>query len=357
MATKLYELKVTSVDFVDRGANPDAHITLYKRDSSGDAPAEKPEEPTVPAQDAEPPKAHKSVWKRFVSALGKMAGLGQDDINAAVEEIEKSDGDQPAESPEAPTKPEDTAPAEEQAASDGIAKNAPKGEEEPMVDTSKMTPAEKMIYDDIVKRYSVEDGEVAKGATQTEKACGGGSGSKSKTKKEDSEMEDEEMDDEKKKKKSGDGVKKSADSQDNTEDIYKGLHPLVAAELQRLRQRADDEDARQLTEVAKKYEIIGKKPEELVPVLKALKDAGGTAYDDMIGVLDASVEAVNKSGVFAEIGKSGSYGADTGAEAWSKIEKKADEIQAQNPKLERHQAIDMACMQNATLVHEYENEM
>ena len=42
MATKLYELKVTSVDFVDRGANPDAHITLYKRDSSGDAPAEKP---------------------------------------------------------------------------------------------------------------------------------------------------------------------------------------------------------------------------------------------------------------------------------------------------------------------------
>lgn len=346
MATKLYELEVTSVDFVDRGANPDAHITLFKRDSSGEKPTENPDEPSEPVQKNEPPKQHKSVWKRFVSALGKMAGLGQDDIDAAVEEIEKS-GDQPAEPQEAPTKPEDPVPAEPKAEPDGVAKNAPKGEEEPMVDTSKMTPAEKMVYDDIIKRYSVEDENVAKAAEPAEKAC--------KTKKEDDEMDDTE--------KCGPGVKKSAPSdqqqaaQPETEDIYKGLHPLVAAELKRLRKRADDEDARQLTEVAKKYEIIGKKPEELVPVLKALKEAGGTAYDDMIGVLDASVEAVNKSGVFAEIGKSGSYGADTGAEAWSKIEKKADEIQAQNPKLERHQAIDMACMQNPTLVHEYENEM
>lgn len=31
MATKLKHLKVTSVDFVDEGANPDAHIRLYKR--------------------------------------------------------------------------------------------------------------------------------------------------------------------------------------------------------------------------------------------------------------------------------------------------------------------------------------
>lgn len=353
MATKLYELEVTSVDFVDRGANPDAHITLFKRDSSGDKPAATPDKPIEQPGSDEPPKAHKSVWKRIFSALGKMAGVEQDDIEAAVSEIEKSDDTQSTTPAEAPTKPEDHAPGEDQAAQNSIEKNAPKGEEEPMVDTSKMTPAEKMIYDDIVKRYSVEK--------------------KSNCKKESSDPEMTDEEDTKKKKKTtdsddgmkepekkyGNGVKKSVsdEGQEDTEDIYKGLHPLVAAELQRLRKRADDEDARQLTEVAKKYEIIGKKPKELVPVLKALKDAGGTAYDDMIGVLDASVEAVNKSGVFAEIGKSGSYGADTGAEAWSKIEKKADEIQAQNPKMGRYQAIDMACMQNPTLVHDYENEM
>lgn len=31
MATKLKNLKVKKVDFVDEGANPDAHIELFKR--------------------------------------------------------------------------------------------------------------------------------------------------------------------------------------------------------------------------------------------------------------------------------------------------------------------------------------
>lgn len=32
-ATKLKDLSITSVDLVDRGANPDAHVKLFKRDS------------------------------------------------------------------------------------------------------------------------------------------------------------------------------------------------------------------------------------------------------------------------------------------------------------------------------------
>ena len=40
-------------------------------------------------------------------------------------------------------------------------------------------------------------------------------------------------------------------------------------------------------------------------MLKSLRATGGTAYNDMIAVLDATVEAVNKSGVFSEDGKSG----------------------------------------------------
>ena len=165
----------------------------------------------------------------------------------------------------------------------------------------------------------------------------------------DEEDEEEEEEDEGGKGKKP-GVKKSASPQ---EDIYAGLHPIVAAELQRLQKRADEADEKELMDVAKRYEIIGKKPEELVPVLKSLKNAGGSAYADMINILDASVEAVNKSSMFTEIGKSGGYGGET--DAWSKIEKKADEIQAASPTMSRTAAIDMACQQNPQLVHEYEN--
>ena len=46
MATKLKNLKVKKVDFVDEGANPDAHIELFKRKDG------KPEEdPKGPKED------------------------------------------------------------------------------------------------------------------------------------------------------------------------------------------------------------------------------------------------------------------------------------------------------------------
>ena len=142
-----------------------------------------------------------------------------------------------------------------------------------------------------------------------------------------------------------------------TDDPYAGLHPVVKAELERLKKRADEAETKELTEIAKKYEIIGKKPEELVPVLKSLKAAGGSAYTDMISVLDSSVEAVNKSSMFSEIGKSASYAGGGVDASWARIEKKADELMTANPKLTRHQAVDLACQQNPKLVHEYESEM
>lgn len=136
------------------------------------------------------------------------------------------------------------------------------------------------------------------------------------------------------------------------DDIYKGLHPAVAAELKALRKRADDAEAREFEDVAKKYEIIGKKKDELVPLLKSLK-GNDQAYNSMIALLDASVEAVNKSGLFVEVGKKGSVGAE-GGEAWISIEKRAAEIQKAKPDMTYAQAIDVACQQNPELVQQYE---
>lgn len=407
MATKLKDLKITKVDFVDKGANPKANIMLYKNESG---------KPGGEPSHEEHPK-HENVLKRFVAAIGKIAGMKPEEIDATVEEIEKGGaetfGEKLAErkmrqindeiwdmcyalqsslcsiicddeardnaqelmqtsleqfsetmtlaisqwvsGTTASVIKKSSEPASEEAVKfmryskerieEMIAKaecredeetnnavsdiekdNIAKGEET-MINKSLLTPAELAFFEDIEKRCSVVPGEVEKADTKG-KAVGEETGGKDKKS----------------------SVNKSTSLQ---EDIYAGLHPLVAAELQRLQKRADEADEKELMDVAKKYEIIGKKPEELVPVLKSLKNAGGSAYADMINILDASVEAVNKSSMFTEIGKSGGFGGET--DAWSKIEKKADEIQAVSPTMSRMAAIDMACQQNPQLVHEYES--
>lgn len=70
---------------------------------------------------------------------------------------------------------------------------------------------------------------------------------------------------------------------------------------------------------------IGKKPEELVPTLKSLKAAGGTAYADMISVLDSAVAMAEASGTFSEIGKS-SRGIGNTSVAKSNSETKVETI-------------------------------
>ena len=133
--------------------------------------------------------------------------------------------------------------------------------------------------------------------------------------------------------------------------------PAVAEELKNLRKFREEAEDREIMSVAKKYELLGKKPEELAPVLKSLKAAGGTAYADMIGVLDANLAVVQASPAFTEIGKRGGTGSPVcGADAaWAQIEKKAEEIRKSVPTLSYAQAIDKACEQNPDLVQQYEN--
>ena len=72
MATKLKHLKVTNVDFVDEGANPDAFIKLFKR--KDDAAAE----PGAGADSSE----GTGFFKRLSSGLAKMFGVAQEPVSA-----------------------------------------------------------------------------------------------------------------------------------------------------------------------------------------------------------------------------------------------------------------------------------
>lgn len=81
MATKLKNLKITKVDFVDEGANPDVHIRLTKRKDGADAESEEQETESNSG----------SVWKRLFGFIGKAAGMDQEEIDSAVDEIQKGD--------------------------------------------------------------------------------------------------------------------------------------------------------------------------------------------------------------------------------------------------------------------------
>lgn len=136
------------------------------------------------------------------------------------------------------------------------------------------------------------------------------------------------------------------------DDMYKGLNPAVKAEIEALRKYRQQAEDKEIMEVAKRYTLLGKKPEDLAPVLKSLKAAGGTAYDDMIAVLDASLKTVEESGAFSEIGKRGT--STNGTDAWEKIETAAGEIIKSKQGMTWADAIDKACIQHPELVAEYE---
>lgn len=139
------------------------------------------------------------------------------------------------------------------------------------------------------------------------------------------------------------------------DDIYKGLSPAVKAELEALRKFRSDAEDNAIREVAKRYAVIGKTEEELFPVLKNMKAAGGTAYEDTIAMLDKAVDTIEKSAVFTEIGKSGSHGATTEGAAWAKAESQAAEIM-KSKNITKAQALDEVFQNDPALAAECEKE-
>lgn len=414
MATKLKNLEVKKVDFVDAGANPDAHIKLFKRNSAGEnnegGSAEKDNEKTS------------GVFKKLLAFIGKAAKMSQEEIDSAMEEIQKGDSvsfgekykeaknrkisdeiwdicwalqsslcsilnDEDLDSTAKETamqesltefsselqgcitqwsggkecgivmKNEEVTETEAEVAKSAVEKLSaiiekasepkekdqketknenPKGDEEEMkIDKSKMTPAERAFFEDLEKRYGTEDGaqvETPAQATEvTEPPV-----TKSVTPPAQAEQN-------------------QASAEPDGADIYKGLHPAVKAEMEALKKFKEEAEERELGEVAKKYEIIGKKKEELVPLFKSLRAAGGTAYNDMIAVLDGAVATVEKSGAFSEIGKSG-HGAGATSSAETKIAGIAKKYQEQDATLSYEAAVAKAWENNPDLMDEYEEE-
>lgn len=411
MATKLKNLKIKKVDFVDEGANPDADIKLRKK------------------KDREEPKNSSSILKKLFGFIGKAAGMDPGEIDSALAEIQKDNSvsfnekmnevnnrkisdemwdicyalqsalcsilnDEEIDSTNTATamqesldefyavvqesikkwsngkaasivkKNEEVSEADleimkaaverlnesiKKASEDAESEENetdnnenPKGDGEEMkIDKSKMTDAEKAFLESIEKRYGVEEQSASDTSAMVLPVVSVlPSVKKSATLPEATAQTQLEV---------------LTSQPDNDESIYKGLHPAVKAELEDLKKFREAAEERELSQVAKKYEIIGKKPEELLPLFKSLRAAGGTAYNDMIAVLDQAVSTVEKSGVFSEIGKSG-HGSSTVGAVEAKVEAIAKGYMEKDSSMDYASAMAKAWEDNPELMEEYEAE-
>ncbi|MCL2487411.1 MAG: hypothetical protein FWE80_01870 [Oscillospiraceae bacterium] len=204
------------------------------------------------------------------------------------------------------------------------------------LDKSRMTGEERDALEVLEKKYGADDpadlpeGGAAADGTPAESGAGAAGGG-------------------------GEVAKGAAGSAENAElhpDVKKALddNRAMAAEVAQLKKSLEIE---KLTAFASKYEAVGKRAGELAPKLYDLKEAGGTAYDDYVALLDEQVTLVEKSGLFSEMG-SGMSGGTFGAE--SEIEAKVGEIMKGDGSLTKAQAVVKAFDLNPQLAARYQNE-
>ena len=121
------------------------------------------------------------------------------------------------------------------------------------------------------------------------------------------------------------------------------IHPDVRKALDEVEELKKELEIQKLTDIAKKYEVIGKKANETAEKLYDLKKAGGTAYDDYVAIMDEMVDQQNRSGIFKSIGS------DKGAGGKQSLESAVAEIKKANPTVSYTDAVEQAYRDNPDL--------
>lgn len=273
MANKLRNLKVTSVDLVPLGANPDAIIKIYKYRKE-DEKMENENSNTVETITKTMEKSLQSIKADTTLSEEQKLKLVHKSLSECIEFIEKSDDKSTAtEVTEPPTenKQETTEP------------NTKKSKDNSIVDNK------------------------ADNATQSNKV--------------------------------DEPVTKSAD-----------INPEVKKAFAEIAKLKKELEMRDLENIAKKYEILGKKTDELAPKLYELKKAGGSIYNDYISMLDEMKSTYQNSGIFKEFG-SNSQGDNSIS---GKLNAAILEIKKALPDISTAEAIVKACDNNPELKAMYE---
>lgn len=336
---KLTDIKLKSVDLVNRGANQDADIVFYKSDN----PPEETEKSTLK-------KAFdylKQLFSEEDNSVTKSDIVKEYDgyaaqLCASFDTVFEKDGMNAEEktaimqksitefadfmSMAAPIWASGCSVAKSDKLTDIIAKaetpgnsEGEKGKENENMDLSKLTPEEQETFKSLQAKIN-------------------GGAEPPKKEEKDPVVEPPKPD-----------VTKS-------EDVNKSDIPeFVKVALKKSEEFIEAQGLKDMKEVAKKYEVLGEKADELGQHLYELKKSDNALYDASIALLDRQVEAIEKSGIFTEIGKSGAHGGET--DVVKKAEGMAAEIRKSAPGLTYEQALAQVWESNPEMMNEYMQNM
>lgn len=149
---------------------------------------------------------------------------------------------------------------------------------------------------------------------------------------------------------------KNGDQQPDFEEVIKGLDPTVQELFKSLKaqKEAAEELARQAAEEKRTQEALAKAkelkalPVEETKLVEVMKGITPEIYE----ILKAANKALEDAGLLDEIGKSKTHNPSTSDEAWQQIEKKAEEIVAQE-NVSKAKAISIVIKRYPDLYREY----
>lgn len=410
MATKLKNLSVTSVDLVDQGANPDAHIQLFKR--STEQPEEEPSDSEKglfkkflrwfkkgyedAQKDADPDDKVQKDAKMFAETLNreKMRQITSEifDFCYALSDSLSSiicDKDLTADSKQAMMCQSlkefgETMDNSVTAWAQGSKAHTEEDEASKEAGIQKSTAQQNVLAALLEKRglTDTNDTNVVKKNSEKEEY--------DTMKIDKSKMTPEELAVLEGLEKKYGAASESEGNVPDPGDVNKGiegvdpapdnvnkgaeptapttgaemLHPDVQKALTEMRKNYEQQtaevealrkslDIERLTSVAKKYEPLGKDSAELAAKLYDLKKSGGTVYDDYVALLDENLSLLEKSRMFGEIGsnRQGSAG------SVESINIKAAELaKSASGGMTNAEAIVKAFEENPELAAQYEQE-
>jgi hypothetical protein len=135
----------------------------------------------------------------------------------------------------------------------------------------------------------------------------------------------------------------------------KSADPALTAALERMERLEKSIEMKEFTEIAKRYAALGEDEEELAYTLYDMHKSDPDNYAAYVKILDKSLAMVEKSGLFAEIGKSAGGFSSAGGTV-EKVNQIAGDIMKSDPGMSREQAIAKAWTDHPELVEEYDRE-
>lgn len=385
-AHKLKDLKITSVDFVDEGANKRADILIRKNRGEKDGGLRRALRTIAKALGLETENDEEPVKKAATDFNAAMAQASMDQIFNEIWKFTDAIGaslrsiltDEEVDDEDRLSLMEESidqfSTAVKQAAGKWVGKQLsnintdtnepdngqfPKGEEIDMrIDKSKLTEEERKTFEALVKKAASDTPEDPDPTEKAAKTPAKKPATKAGAVDPEGNEGDENLEDDTEKCNGKQTQKCSTKKSAEADPIVKSLMAEVEALKKELKKRNEEMDEKELAGIAKKYEPLGIKSEDLVPTLKSFKAMGDEAYNKYVATLDASLDAQNQSGMFDEIGKSshGMTGAQHGSTAEAKIDSIAKGMCEKDPNLSYNIAKARAWQQNPDLYEQYEEE-